>query len=208
MMPTEYGVTKVRIASRRSGAVAITERSRSPSSDIASVRGIGVAVSVSTSTSARNAFRASFWRTPKRCSSSTMTRPRRLNLTSFCKSLCVPMAMSISPVARPFSAAPVSLPLLKRDSSAMRIGQSAKRSLKVWKCCSASSVVGVSTATCMPSATATKAARSATSVFPKPTSPHTTRSIGLSFAMSASTSSMAFCWSGVGVNGKPSQNFR
>src|SRR5258705_7741030 len=35
------------------------------SSDIASVLGIGVAVSVKTSTSARKAFRASFWRTPK-----------------------------------------------------------------------------------------------------------------------------------------------
>jgi hypothetical protein len=34
---------------RRSGAVAITEKSRRPSSDSASVRGIGVAVSVSTS---------------------------------------------------------------------------------------------------------------------------------------------------------------
>jgi len=45
------GHTKVLIASRRCGAVAITEKSRIPSSDIASVRGIGVAVKVSTSTS-------------------------------------------------------------------------------------------------------------------------------------------------------------
>ena len=47
-----------------------------------SVRGIGVAVSVSTSTSARSAFSCSFWRTPKRCSSSITSRPRRLNFTS------------------------------------------------------------------------------------------------------------------------------
>ncbi len=46
-------------------------------------------------------------------------------------------------------------------------------------CCSASSVVGTSTATCLPSASATNAARSATSVLPKPTSPQTSRSIGL-----------------------------
>ena len=57
-----------------------TEKSRRPSIDIASVRGMGVAVSVRTSTSARIDFRVSFWRTPKRCSSSMMTRPRRLNL--------------------------------------------------------------------------------------------------------------------------------
>ena len=39
------------MASRRCGAVAMTEKSRSPSRDRASVRGIGVAVRVSTSTS-------------------------------------------------------------------------------------------------------------------------------------------------------------
>jgi len=43
----------------------MTEKSRIPSSDIASVRGIGVAVSVRTSTSERSFFSASFWRTPK-----------------------------------------------------------------------------------------------------------------------------------------------
>ena len=40
------------------------------------VRGIGVAVSVSMSTSVLSDFRRSLWRTPKRCSSSMMTRPR------------------------------------------------------------------------------------------------------------------------------------
>jgi hypothetical protein len=39
-------------------------------------------------------------------------------------------------------------------------------------------VVGASTATCLPPVTATKAARSATSVLPKPTSPQTSRSMG------------------------------
>ena len=46
------------------------------------VRGIGVAVSVSTSTSARIALIISLWRTPKRCSSSITSRPRRANFTS------------------------------------------------------------------------------------------------------------------------------
>ena len=67
-----------------------------------SVRGIGVAVSVSTSTSARSAFICSLWRTPKRCSSSITSRPRRLNLTSAESSLCVPTTMSTVPSARPF----------------------------------------------------------------------------------------------------------
>ncbi len=88
------------------------------------------------------------------------------------------MTMSTVPAAMPSMAALVCLPLLKRDSSASLIGQLAKRSLKVWKCCSASSVVGVSTATWRPPAAAMKAARKATSVLPKPTSPHTSRSIG------------------------------
>ena len=57
-MPEDCGATKVLIARRFWGAVAITEKSRMPSSDMASVRGMGVAVSVSTSTSARRRFSA------------------------------------------------------------------------------------------------------------------------------------------------------
>jgi len=45
-----------------------------------SVRGIGVAVSVSTWTSARSSLRRSLSLTPKRCSSSMMTSPRRRNV--------------------------------------------------------------------------------------------------------------------------------
>ena len=74
-----------------------------------SVRGIGVAVSVSTSTSARSALIASFWRTPKRCSSSMISRPRRVNLTSLLSSLWVPTTMSIVPSAMPSIAALISL---------------------------------------------------------------------------------------------------
>ena len=95
--PSSSRRTKVLIASRFCGAVAITEKSRRPSSAMPSVRGIGVAVSVSTSTSARNAFSASFCRTPKRCSSSMITSPSRLNFTSPDKSLCVPMTISTEP---------------------------------------------------------------------------------------------------------------
>jgi hypothetical protein len=89
---------------------------------------------------------------------------------------------------------------LRRDQARhlrMRDGQPWKRSVKVLKCCRHSSVVGVTTATCLPDMAATKAARSATSVLPKPTSPHTRRSIGRPLARSAITSPIARCWSSV-----------
>ena len=119
------------MASRFCGAVAMIEKSRKPSSAIPNVRGIGVAVRVNTSTSARKAFKASFCRTPKRCSSSMMTKPKRENLISGDSSLCVPITISSVPSAMPFNASVISLPLLKRESSAIFTGQSAKRSAKV-----------------------------------------------------------------------------
>ena len=58
-------------------------------------------------------------------------------------------------------------------------------------------VVGTSTATCLPSQAALKAARMAISVLPKPTSPQTSRSMGVLLSRSFFTSSVAFSWSGV-----------
>jgi transcription-repair coupling factor (superfamily II helicase) len=133
---------------------------------------------------------------------SMITSPRRLNFTSPWMSLWVPMTISTRPSARPSSTALVSLALRKRDRDSIRKGQSAKRSLKFWECCWASRVVGTSTATCCPLLAATKAARMATSVLPKPTSPHTTRSMGRGEAMSSSTASMARAWSGGSSKGK------
>ncbi len=54
----------------------------------------------------------------------------------------------------------------KRESVSMRTGKPASRSAKLRRCCSARIVVGTSTATCLPSCTALKAARMAISVFP------------------------------------------
>ena len=65
-----------------SGAVWISEKFGTPTSDMCSVRGIGVADSVSTSTERRISLRRSLCATPKRCSSSTITRPRFLKPTS------------------------------------------------------------------------------------------------------------------------------
>ena len=71
-------VTNVRIGRRACGAVSMMLMSRIPASDMCSVRGIGVALMVSTSTSVRSCLRNSFWRTPKRCSSSMTTKPEIL----------------------------------------------------------------------------------------------------------------------------------
>ena len=68
---------------------------------ISRVRGIGVAVRVSTSTSARKRLIASLWVTPKRCSSSTTSRPRFLNFTSADSRRWVPMTTSTVPSASP-----------------------------------------------------------------------------------------------------------
>ena len=73
-----YSPTCTCTGKRLGGGVSMTDMSRTPDSDICSVRGIGVAVSVSTSTCSRRFFRCSLCSTPKRCSSSMTTRPRSL----------------------------------------------------------------------------------------------------------------------------------
>ena len=75
------------------------DMSRMPTSDMFSVRGIGVAVIVSTSTFLRICLMRSLCATPKRCSSSTTSRPRSLNATSFDSRRCVPTMMSTLPAA-------------------------------------------------------------------------------------------------------------
>ena len=194
---SENGFTKVFTAKRRLGAVVINEKSRKPSKAMDSVRGIGVAVMVSTSTLARKRLSCSFWRTPKRCSSSMMTKPKFLNSISGCTNLCVPITMSTVPSCKPAIAALVSLLELKRDNCATLIGKSAKRSAKFCACCSTNKVVGANTATCLPPITATNAARSATSVLPKPTSPQINLSIGLPASKSLMVATMALAWSSV-----------
>ena len=79
----------------------MVDMSRMPDSAMFSVRGMGVAERVSTSTPLESSFSRSLWLTPKRCSSSTMSRPKSLNWTVFCSSLWVPMIKSTEP-ARSF----------------------------------------------------------------------------------------------------------
>ena len=65
---------------RSAGGVCSSDRSRMPTSDISSVRGIGVAESVRTSTFVFIFFIVSLCCTPKRCSSSTISKPEILEL--------------------------------------------------------------------------------------------------------------------------------
>ena len=121
--------TNVFTAKRRAGGVAIMDRSRIPLKAMFKVRGIGVAVRVNISTSARIALIRSLSRTPKRCSSSTIIKPKSLNWTLSCRILCVPITISTLPSAKSSIVFVCDLLLPKRDKTSIRIGQSAKRSL-------------------------------------------------------------------------------
>ena len=143
------------------------------------------------STSRLNHFNFSFAATPKRCSSSMMTNPNFLNTTSSERSRCVPIRISISPRAVAASVSACSFFERNRQTISMRTGKAAIRSVKLSRCCWASTVVGTRIATCSPSSTALNAHRMATSVLPKPTSPQSKRSIGRAFSISRLSSSEA-----------------
>ena len=127
---------------------------------------MGVAVRVSTSTVALSFLIFSLWATPKRCSSSTMSSPSRLKWMSLESSRCVPTTRSMAPPASPATISRCSLAVRNRLRQAISTGKPANRSRKVAACCSASTVVGTSTATCQPSSITLKAPRAATSVLP------------------------------------------
>ena len=98
---SSYSAMVVWIGRRSSGGVSMVLRSRTPVMLMCSVRGIGVAVSVSTSTWLRSCLMRSLCVTPKRCSSSTTSSPRSLNVTSLDSSRCVPITTSTEPSCKP-----------------------------------------------------------------------------------------------------------
>ncbi len=166
MSPSSHGSSDVSTGDRSRGGVCMSVRSRSPASDMCSVRGMGVAVSVSTSVSRRSCLSRSLCFTPNRCSSSITSSPNSSNFTSGLSSRCVPITMSTlcSPTAATTSFC--CLAVWKRLNISMRTGKSASRSVKVRACWSARIVVGTSTATWRPDCTALNAARTAISVLP------------------------------------------
>ena len=116
---------------RSRGGVSMTVMSRTPESDICRVRGMGVAERVSTSTCSLRRRSTSFWGTPKRCSSSTITRPRSLGFTSSESSRCVPMSTSTLPALKSLRMRRCSAAERKREIISTFTGKSANRSRKV-----------------------------------------------------------------------------
>ena len=198
--------TWVRIGRRAAGGVFTMERSRIPVNAISRVRGMGLAVRVRTSMPSARALIDSLWLTPNRCSSSTTNRPSFLKAMSPPRRRWVPTTTSTEPSASPAITSRAWALVKNRLSIATFNGNGAYRSAKVWACWLASRVVGTSTAAWYPSWTALNTARMATSVLPKPTSPHTSRSMGWGRSMSAFTSSMARSWSEVSMNGNDDSN--
>ena len=136
--------------------------------------------------------------TPKRCCSSTTATARSANTTSRWISACVPTTICASPdsiAARAFFPPP--LPVSSTD----RTPSSEQRLSTVRKCCSASVSVGTISAPCRPASTARRSAYSATTVFPDPTSPWSSRCIGRSRSRSPSISAIACSWCLVNANG-------
>ena len=110
------------------------DMSRMPTSDMFSVRGIGVAVIVRTSTRFLSCLIFSLCATPKRCSSSTISRPRSLKTTSLESRRWVPMMMSTRPAVSPARISLVSCLVRNRLTISMATGKPAKRSRSVFRC--------------------------------------------------------------------------
>ena len=91
-----------------------------------SVRGIGVAVIVRTSTFLRICLMRSLCATPKRCSSSTTSRPRSLKVTSFDSRRCVPTMTSRRPEASASSVSLISCLVRKRLTMSIFAGKRGK----------------------------------------------------------------------------------
>ena len=180
---------------------------------MATVRGMGVAVMTSrcggASALARRASRCS---TPKRCCSSTTTRPRSANCTVFWISACVPMTMPATPDAASSRACRRAAAGSEPVSNAIRVACSPEPKRPAWPrspsmasieraCCAASTSVGASSAAWAPESMTCSIARSATTVLPEPTSPCSRRCIGWARPRSSEICAPTSSWPAVSVNG-------
>ena len=143
--------------------------------------------------------------TPKRCCSSTTATARSRKPTSFWISACVPIAICTSPEAISWRTLACSFAPRALVSSATRTPSSVQIPSTVRKCCSASTSVGAISAPCRPASTARSSVASATTVLPEPTSPWSSRCIGVVRARSRSISAIACSWASVSVNGSTSR---
>ena len=109
----------------------MVERSRMPLMAMFNVRGMGVADRVSISTPMKFSFSFSLCFTPKRCSSSMMTRPRSWNFTSLDSSRWVPTTISTLPACKPRRVSFCCLAVRKRDSIPIFTGKASMRESRV-----------------------------------------------------------------------------
>ena len=105
--------------------------SRTPVRLICKVLGMGVAESVNTSNPSDQDFHFSFCITPKRCSSSTTSNPKRRNLTLSDKTACVPITTSSSPLANFSKISFFSFAVVKRFKMAVFTPNASIRSVNV-----------------------------------------------------------------------------
>ena len=155
------------------------ERSRTPESASCKVRGIGVAVSVRTCTSARSCLSFSLCVDAEMLllvddEQAEVPEPDGLAEQRMGADDDVDAAVGDA-LLRPAPAR-----CRRRGARPGRSGSESRGSARrrSWCAGARASVVGTTTATCLPFMAVTKAARNATSVLPKPTSPQTRRSIG------------------------------
>ena len=131
------------------------------------MRGIGVALIASTSTLVRSALEVLLVLDAEALLLVDDDQPEVLEAhVRRCSSRWVPITTSTVPSASPARTALASASVWNRDSPLTVTGKFAYRSENVSRCCWTSSVVGTSTATCLPSCTALNAARTAISVLP------------------------------------------
>ena len=162
---------------------------------------MGVAVSTSTSGITLFCARVARCRTPKRCCSSTIASASRGSFTFSSSSACVPSTSAASPASSLASRARRSFAGVAAVRTASGTSAPAHRPVRVAKCWRARISVGAMNATWCPASIAWRAASSATTVLPLPTSPSSRRCIGCDARRSLTISSSARSWSAVSVKG-------
>ena len=199
-------ITSVWIGNLFGGGVDITDISLADIRLNCSVLGIGVAVRASTSTLVLNALRFSLIETPNFCSSSTIRSPKFLKFIFLLTTWWVPIKISISPSSVCLKIFVLSFWVLNLLMYSIFKGKSFSLFSKFLKCWKAKIVVGTRNTTWRPLSTALKAALIAISVFPNPTSPHISLSMGISLSMSFLTALVASTWSFVSSKKKDASN--
>ena len=135
------------------------------------VLGIGVAVIDKTCGDVPFSINNFLCSTPNLCCSSIIINPKSLKLTGFCIRECVPIINCISPDANSLRIIFFSFCGILDVIKPHVILTLSQYSFMLSKCCSANISVGAIKATCFSSAITIAAVRTATMVFPEPTSP-------------------------------------